>query len=97
MRVKSIFFMLILMIVIVSCKDNATSKIEEQNLESAKERDSHLSTGVAMIKFNKTEHDFGVIKEGEVVETSFEIENIGTGDLVISDAFATCGCTIPQW
>lgn len=97
MKIKYLFFSIFLSMAFVSCKDNATSKIESQNLENAKERDTQSNSGVAMIKFNKIEHDFGVIKEGEVVETTFEIENTGTGDLVISDAFATCGCTVPQW
>lgn len=97
MNLKSVFFSIFLIATIVSCKDNAASKINNQNLETAKERDTHLTTGLAQIKFNKTEHDFGIINEGDIVETTFEIENTGTGDLVISDAFATCGCTVPQW
>ncbi|MDP2088108.1 MAG: DUF1573 domain-containing protein [Flavobacteriaceae bacterium] len=97
MKIKSIFFSIILMMAIVGCKDNATSKIDENNLENAKVRDSQFAHGMAIISFDKTEHDFGVINEGDVVETTFEIKNTGTSDLVITDAFATCGCTIPQW
>jgi hypothetical protein len=97
MKIKAIFFSAILMLVFVGCKDNATAKIDENNLERAKERDAQLPVGLAVISFDKTEHDFGVINEGDVVETTFEITNTGKSDLLITDAFATCGCTVPQW
>lgn len=97
MKIKAIYFSVILMLVFVGCKDNATAKIDENNLESAKVRDSQSSQGFAVISFDKTEHDFGVINEGDIVETSFVITNTGKADLVITDAFATCGCTVPEW
>lgn len=97
MKNKTIYFSVILMLVFVGCKDNATAKIDENNLENAKVRDAQIPQGFAVISFDKTEHDFGVINEGEVVETSFVITNTGKVDLVITDAFATCGCTVPDW
>ncbi|HEX5742386.1 MAG TPA: DUF1573 domain-containing protein [Flavobacteriaceae bacterium] len=97
MNIKAIFFSAILMLVFVGCKDNATAKIDENNLENAKARDAQLTTGFAAISFDKTEHDFGTINEGDVVETTFEVTNTGKVDLVITDAFATCGCTVPEW
>lgn len=42
-------------------------------------------------------HDFGTIKEGEVVEHTFEFVNDGEAPLVITNARATCGCTVPEW
>ncbi|MDH3382116.1 MAG: DUF1573 domain-containing protein [Flavobacteriaceae bacterium] len=97
MKIKAIFISVILMLVFVGCKDNATAKIDENNLENAKARDAQLTAGFAAISFDKTEHDFGVINEGDVVETIFEVTNTGKADLVITDAFATCGCTVPEW
>lgn len=97
MKLKSFLFSLIVVIATFSCKDNAVSKIDNSNLENAKLRDSQIGMGMPVIRFNKTEHDFGVINEGDVVETTFEIENVGTADLIITNAFATCGCTVPEW
>lgn len=97
MKIKVVFFSAFLMLLSISCKENATAKIDENNLEIAKERDAQFSDGIAAISFDKTEHDFGVISEGDVVETVFEITNTGKADLVITDAFATCGCTVPEW
>lgn len=96
MKIKFILLSAIFTITL-ACNQNATSKIDKTNLEEAKLRDANANTGMPIVKFDKTEHDFGVINEGEVVETTFEIENVGTADLVITNAFATCGCTVPEW
>lgn len=47
--------------------------------------------------FNKKEHDFGVINEGDKVETTFTFTNTGEADLIISNASASCGCTVPEY
>jgi hypothetical protein len=49
------------------------------------------------IEFAKTEHDFGTITEGDVVEYSFAFKNTGEAPLVISNAQPSCGCTVPDW
>ncbi len=43
-----------------------------------------------------TTYNFGNIKEGEKVAFSFRFKNIGKKPLVITDAFASCGCTVPE-
>lgn len=80
-----------------SCKENATSKINTSNLESAKERDAAISLGSAIVEFDKTEYDFGELIEGEIAEGTFKITNKGKVDLIITSAKATCGCTVPEW
>ncbi len=50
-----------------------------------------------VISFEKTLHDFGTIKDGDVVEHIFSFVNEGEIPLIISDAKATCGCTVPEW
>jgi len=47
--------------------------------------------------FEKESHDFGTIKDGDVVEHVFGFTNDGKAPLIISDAKATCGCTVPDW
>ena len=49
------------------------------------------------IKFSEELHDFGTIKDGDVVEHVFTFVNEGEAPLIISDAKATCGCTVPEW
>jgi len=80
-----------------SCNEDATKKIKTENLEVAKERDSEIKLGGPRFKFDKTEHDFGTINEGDVVETVFAFTNVGKTELIITSAKGSCGCTVPQW
>ena len=47
--------------------------------------------------FNKETHDFGKIKEGDVVEYEFSFTNTGDAPLIIASAQGSCGCTVPDW
>lgn len=47
--------------------------------------------------FAKKEHNFGVINEGDKVETVFTFTNSGEADLIISNASGSCGCTVPEF
>lgn len=47
-----------------------------------------------IITFDKTEHEFGTILQGEVVTYSFHFSNTGTMPLIVSDVKTSCGCTI---
>lgn len=48
-------------------------------------------------EFETMEHDFGTIKEGDVVETTFKFKNTGEAPLIIQGAQGSCGCTVPTW
>ncbi len=50
-----------------------------------------------LFKFNKELHDFGTVKDGDVVEHVFTFVNDGEAPLIISDAKGSCGCTVPEW
>lgn len=83
---------------LVSCgQGNASSKVKKENVENAEKRDNSISQGAPVISFDKEEFDFGTVKEGEVVETTFVVTNSGKSDLVITNAQASCGCTVPNW
>ncbi|MFA5575591.1 MAG: DUF1573 domain-containing protein [Brumimicrobium sp.] len=41
-------------------------------------------------------HDFGSIPSGQPVTTVFTIKNTGDNPLIIDDAKASCGCTVPE-
>jgi len=84
-------------VLLVSCKDNAASKIKADNLVKAEKRDAKMATEVPVMSFQNTEYDFGIINENDIVETVFKFENTGVTDLIITNARASCGCTIPEW
>lgn len=76
---------------------NATSKIIKDNVLQAEKRDQEINAGAPEITFDKVEYDFGKVDEGFKVETSFSVTNSGKSNLVITDAKASCGCTVPTW
>jgi hypothetical protein len=47
--------------------------------------------------FAKLEHDFGTVKEGQVVEYTYTVKNTGEAPLIIQNAQPSCGCTAPDW
>ena len=96
---KTVFIAVALIaFVVTSCKkENASTKVKTENIESAAERDAEISKGSPVIEWDKTEHDFGTLDAGEKVETVFVLTNTGEGDLVITGARGSCGCTVPQW
>lgn len=51
----------------------------------------------AVITFADTLFHFGTVDEGEQVERTFTFSNTGKGPLLISRAYSTCGCTVPEW
>jgi hypothetical protein len=49
------------------------------------------------LAFQSTEHDFGTITEGDIVEHTFSFTNTGAAPLIIQNAQPSCGCTAPDW
>ena len=94
---KIIFLAVLSTITLISCRENAASKIKESNLVKAHQRDVNIEKQVPVMRFDKREYDFGTIHENDVVETVFNFKNTGKTDLVITNAYASCGCTIPVW
>jgi len=72
------------------------------NQGNGKQNDSASSEKVAVgsgpvLKFDKEVYDFGKIKAGDKVKYSYAFVNSGKSPLIITDAVASCGCTIPSW
>jgi hypothetical protein len=49
-----------------------------------------------IVKFNTEKHDFGKIKQGTPVTYFFEIKNTSDKPIVVENASASCGCTVPE-
>lgn len=94
---KTITVVVVLLITTISCKRGVSApKIKQENLEKAIDRDRNIK-GTPKITFDKKVYDFGTVPEGEVVETTFKVTNTGESDLIIKEANASCGCTVPTW
>lgn len=83
------------MIAFTSCKDDAASKVNSENVAVAAERDAN-SGNFPVMEMDKMEHDFGTIVNGTPVETIFKYTNTGKSMLVVSNIKSTCGCTVPS-
>ena len=52
----------------------------------------------AEIKFDTLRYNFGKFSKNDpIVKCSFRFKNTGTAPLVIHQAFASCGCTVPTF
>lgn len=48
-------------------------------------------------KWDESVHDFGKIKKGVPVTATFTFTNVGNEPIVINNAKASCGCTVPEF
>ena len=52
----------------------------------------------AEIKFDKKTHNFGQFSEKNAVQKcTFSFTNVGDAPLIINQAVASCGCTVPKY
>lgn len=52
----------------------------------------------AEIKFEKLVHNFGTFEESNPVQkATFTFTNVGDKPLIINQAIASCGCTVPSY
>lgn len=95
---KRLLVIVLVAFAFTACKQSATDKVEEKLATVSDTNTSGvLIEDAAKFKFEKEIFDFGVIQEGESVQTSFKFKNVGKTPLIITDATATCGCTVPEY
>lgn len=95
MKKGILFLAVVAAIGFTSCKEDASSKVQAENVEEAAVRDAQ-ETVYPEMTFEEREYDFGTIEQGTNVEHVFEFKNTGRAPLVITNATATCGCTTPD-
>jgi hypothetical protein len=88
-----VFILIVAMTLITSSCKNAENDVKADN-NALVEKANGLQPEIT---FESTEHDFGTIKEGEQVGWYFKFTNTGGSDLIITNATASCGCTVPEY
>ena len=77
-------------------QDEVLSTDLVQNNKTAAENPEDIG-GEPEFLFEREEHDFGTLIDGEKVSYSFRFKNSGNAPLIISNAKGSCGCTVPDW
>lgn len=76
---------------------NGEKTMSTELVSNPKSANSSDSEDAPAIKFDKNQHDFGNTMQGERLSYSFKFTNVGKKDLIISQASASCGCTVADF
>ena len=89
---KRLVFIVLTMTVFFSCDIKRKDKIAD---DAAKKFEQALkdTTEVQLID---SVYNFGKVTEGSKVEYNFRFKNIGKKPLLVTNATASCGCTVPE-
>lgn len=94
---KRIFISLIVFLSIISCTNN-DGKVSADLVNNPVTADGiNKGASAPAIKFEKNEHDFGKILQGEQLSYTFKFKNTGNAPLIITSIEKTCGCTSPEY
>jgi hypothetical protein len=91
-----------------SCKEDKKAEEKKENKDllstdlvnnprSAEGTDTAALNALPTMDFTDTMHAFGTVREGETVTHDFTFTNHGKRPLIVSDATASCGCTVPEF
>ena len=99
-NIMNIRFLMTLAVVVTmamsGCDNKDDGKLSTDLVTSPKSA-SETSNKQAAIKFDKEEHDFGSLLQGEVVSYSFHFTNTGNMPLIITEVGSSCGCTVGDY
>jgi hypothetical protein len=82
---KILMYWLVVGLAFVSC--------ENKQKEQAKQKPDKFP----VMKFDEQFYDFKELTEGDTVVHYFKFTNTGTASLIIMNATASCGCTVPTF
>ncbi len=75
--------------------DDALVKEEKLKKELVEKREAALKD-TTTVQLIDSFYNFGKVRDGAQVEYSFKFKNTGNNPLVVMDAHASCGCTVPE-
>lgn len=94
---KRIFVSTIILAVFWACK-NGNNEVSTDLVFNPINADGTIdSVNVPKFKFETDTFNFGTIIQGEKVSYTFRFTNVGKGNLIISAANGSCGCTVPEY
>lgn len=64
---------------------------------AAQPSNHHPKEAFAKMTFESTTMDYGIVSKGSEPTRTFTFKNTGNAPLLITDAKASCGCTVPSF
>ena len=89
---KKYLLILLLPAALISCDVKKRDRISD---EAASAREIGLKDSTTVLVIDTT-YNFGKTNDGDMVEYKFRFKNTGTKPLIVTNASASCGCTVPQ-
>jgi len=89
--------MKLFLILFVCTLFSLNAQCQTENIVSAQNEKSLLSSVEDVLVLKEPEFDFGKIPQGKPVTHIFEIVNNSKDSLKIGNVQASCGCTTPEW
>ena len=97
---KQILVLALAAVTFASCQQNGSKvneTVDSTSVTAVKtEASAAASPDAAVLAFDQTSYNFGTIKQGEKVHYDFKFKNTGKTPLIVSNATASCGCTVPE-
>lgn len=88
------FLLVATLLVATSCNvRNNNATVVDEKIGTTQPTENMAPTTVQLLD---SVYDFGKIKDGQIVEFSYRFKNTGDKPLVITNAIASCGCTVPE-
>ena len=89
---KGIFLLSTLSLLFVSC--DVRKKDTQSNVNGVQQPAPVKDP--TTVQIIDSAYNFGQVTEGDIVEYSYRFKNTGSKPLVIINASASCGCTVPE-
>jgi len=93
-----LIFILLLFSVLISCSRQKEGEVSTDLIHIPVSADNKKQQeDMPKFEFERTEHDFGTLKQGEKVSFTYKFKNAGKANLIISTVVPSCGCTVAQF
>lgn len=82
-------------ILFTACQNNSNNNTEATSQQT--DTAAIAAEDAPIMEFENTSYNFGTVVQGAEVEHEFTFKNTGQTPLIISEASASCGCTVPEY
>ena len=97
MKIINLIFVTAALTIFISCNRTKNGQINTSVVNNPNTASNAKKGEEPVFKFDTEIHDFGKVVQGEKVAFNFKFKNTGKSDLLISNAYASCGCTVPKF